>query len=99
MEIPRDIILNSFLVETGEGLSQMEQAILELETHAEDVELIQTIFRVVHTIKGNASILELPKLMSFAHTTENLLDDLRSQSLLVHSTNRESAVFGSGCAS
>src|SRR5260370_14889319 len=83
MEMSRDIILNSFLVETGEGLAQMEQVILEVETRAEDVELIQTIFRVVHTIKGNASILELPKLMSFAHTTENLLDDLRSQSLLV----------------
>src|SRR5260221_1915972 len=83
MEISRDIILNSFLVETGEGLAQMEQSILELETHPEDGELIQTIFRVVHTIKGNASILELPKLLSFAHTTENLLDELRSQSLSV----------------
>jgi len=83
MEISRDIILNSFLVETGEGLAQMEQVILELETHPEDIELIQTIFRVVHTIKGNASILELPKLLSFAHTAENLLDELRSQNLSV----------------
>jgi two-component system chemotaxis sensor kinase CheA len=83
VEISRDVILNSFLVETGEGLAQMEQAVLELETHPEDGELIQTIFRVVHTIKGNASILELPKLVSFAHTTENLLDELRSQNLAV----------------
>ncbi len=83
MEISRDIILNSFLVETGEGLAQMEEAILELESHPEDGELIQNIFRVVHTIKGNAGILELPKLQSFAHSCENLLDELRSQTLAV----------------
>src|SRR5258708_108293 len=83
MEISRDIILNSFLVETGEGLAQMEEAILELESHPEDNELIQNIFRVVHTVKGNAGILELPKLQSFTHTCENLLDELRSQTLAV----------------
>jgi len=83
VEISRDIILNSFLVETGEGLAQMEEAILELESHPEDNELIQNIFRVVHTVKGNAGILELPKLQSFTHTCENLLDELRSQTLAV----------------
>jgi two-component system chemotaxis sensor kinase CheA len=83
MEIQRDIILNSFVVETGEGLAQMEEAILELEARPEDGELIQTIFRVVHTIKGNASILELPKLQAFAHTFENLLDEIRSRNLSV----------------
>jgi len=83
MEISRDILLKSFLVESGEGLSQMEEAILALETHPEDAELIQTIFRVVHTVKGNAAILELPKLHAFAHTLENLLDEIRSQNLLV----------------
>ena len=83
MEISRDILLKSFLVETGEGLSQMEQAVLALEAHPDDAELIQTIFRVVHTIKGNAGILELPKFQSFAHTLENLLDEIRNQDLTV----------------
>src|SRR5580700_4291777 len=81
MEIQRDAILRSFVVETGEGLAQMEEAILELEARPEDGELIQTIFRVVHTIKGNASILELPKLQAFAHAFENLLDEVRSRNL------------------
>jgi two-component system chemotaxis sensor kinase CheA len=83
MEIQRDIILKSFVVETGEGLAQMEEAVLELEARPEDGESIQTIFRVVHTIKGNASILELPKLQAFAHTFENLLDEIRSRNLSV----------------
>jgi two-component system chemotaxis sensor kinase CheA len=83
MEIQRDIILKSFVLETGEGLAQMEEATLELESRPEDGELIQTIFRVVHTIKGNASILELPKLQAFAHAFENLLDEIRSRALSV----------------
>jgi two-component system, chemotaxis family, sensor kinase CheA len=83
MEIQRDIILKSFVLETGEGLAQMEEAILELESRPEDGELIQTIFRVVHTVKGNASILELPKLQAFAHAFENLLDEIRSRALSV----------------
>lgn len=81
MEIQRDIILKSFVLETGEGLAQMEEAVLELEARPEDGESIQTIFRVVHTIKGNASILELPKLQAFAHAFENLLDEIRSRNL------------------
>jgi two-component system chemotaxis sensor kinase CheA len=83
MEIQRDIILKSFVVETGEGLAQMEESVLELEARPEDGELIQTIFRVVHTIKGNSSILELPKLQAFAHAFENLLDEVRSRNLSV----------------
>ena len=81
MEVSREIILNSFLVESSEGLTQMEQAVLELESHPDDRELVQEIFRVVHTIKGNAGILELPNLQSFAHSAENLLDELRSENL------------------
>lgn len=83
MEVSREVILNSFLVESGEGLSQMEQAILKLESHPDDRELIQDIFRVVHTIKGNAGILELPNLQGFTHSVENLLDELRTDNLTV----------------
>jgi two-component system, chemotaxis family, sensor kinase CheA len=85
MEISRNILLQSFLVESGETLSQMEAAVLALEAHPNDVELVQTIFRVVHTIKGNAGILELPKFQSFAHVLENLLDEIRDQNLTVTS--------------
>jgi len=85
MEIQREVILKSFLVESEEGLVQMEQSILELESSPEDTELVQTIFRVVHTMKGNAAILELPSLLSFSHTVEDLLDGIRTNRLLVTS--------------
>ena len=77
MNITREMILKSFIVESEEGLAQMEQSILALECRPEDGELIQTIFRVVHTMKGNAAILELERLRSFSHTLEDLLDSLR----------------------
>lgn len=83
MEIQRDVILKNFLLESEEGLSLMEQSILELENHPGGSETIQSIFRVVHTMKGNASLLEIEGLLAFTHTAEDLLDDLRNGKLSV----------------
>ncbi|HEX4605632.1 MAG TPA: chemotaxis protein CheA [Candidatus Angelobacter sp.] len=83
MEIQRDLILKNFLIESEEGLSLMEQSILELELHSSDSEAIQGIFRVVHTMKGNASLLEIEGLLAFTHNAEDLLDDLRNGKLSV----------------
>lgn len=81
MEINRDLILKNFLVESTEGLGLMEQSILELETHPNDGELIQTIFRVVHTLKGNAGLLQIESLLAFTHNVEDLLDTVRNGQL------------------
>lgn len=78
MEIKRDVILKNFLLESEDGLKLMEQSILELELHPGNSETIQSIFRVVHTMKGNASLLEIEGLLAFTHTAEDLLDDLRN---------------------
>lgn len=83
MEIQRDLILKNFLVESAEGLSLMEQSILELESAPGDSEQIQTIFRVVHTMKGNASLLEIEGLLAFTHSAEDLLDTVRDGRLAV----------------
>jgi two-component system chemotaxis sensor kinase CheA len=83
MELQRDLILKSFLVESEESLAEMEQAVLELEAQPDNDELIQSIFRVVHTAKGNAALLELESLLAFAHTLEDLLDAVRTRKLEV----------------
>jgi two-component system chemotaxis sensor kinase CheA len=83
MEIERDLILKTFLVESTEGLGRMEQLVLELESHPGDTERIQSVFRVVHTMKGNASLLGMESLLAFAHGVEDLLDTIRSGSLCV----------------
>ncbi|HKM48373.1 MAG TPA: chemotaxis protein CheA [Terriglobales bacterium] len=81
MEIDNELLLKSFVTETGEGLVQMEQALLELELHPEDVELVNTVFRVVHTFKGNAAIFDLKFAQEFAHALEDLLDRVRTHDL------------------
>jgi two-component system chemotaxis sensor kinase CheA len=63
----------------------MEQSILELETRPDDAELIQSIFRVVHTMKGNAGLLEIEGLLAFTHSIEDLLDTVRNGKLAVTS--------------
>jgi two-component system, chemotaxis family, sensor kinase CheA len=83
MEIQRDVILKNFLLESEDGLRLMEQSILELELHPDGSETIQSIFRVVHTMKGNASLLEIEGLLAFSHTAEDLLDQLRNGKLSV----------------
>jgi len=81
MEINREMLLQSFREETEECLAQMEQSLLALESHPEDRELISSLFRAAHTIKGNASLLEFNTLAQFLHNVEDLLDLCRSNSL------------------
>jgi len=74
MEINREMLLQSFRIETEECLAQMEQSLLALETQPDDRALIDSLFRAAHTIKGNASLLEFNALAKFLHNVEDLLD-------------------------
>jgi two-component system chemotaxis sensor kinase CheA len=79
MDFDRDAILSSFVGESQDGLDRMEESLLAIESSSAGPELLDEIFRVAHTIKGNATALELDDLKSFAHVTEDLLDILREQ--------------------
>ena len=79
MDFDRDAVLTSFIAETQEGLDLMEQSLLAMESSSGGAELLDDIFRVAHTLKGNATSLELDDLKGFAHATEDLLDVLREQ--------------------
>jgi two-component system chemotaxis sensor kinase CheA len=81
MEIDNDLLLKTFVTETEDGLAQMEQALLDLEFHPDDAELLNTVFRVVHSFKGNAAIFELKYAQEFAHALEDLLDRIRTHRL------------------
>lgn len=71
-------IIADFIVEASEFLQQLDQDLITLEQTPEDPELLNSIFRAVHTIKGNASFLGFAKLTRFTHQLENVLDRLRS---------------------
>jgi two-component system, chemotaxis family, sensor kinase CheA len=79
MDFDREAALTSFLEEAEENLDLMEQALLEMDSGSGDVELLNDIFRVAHTLKGNASALELNELADFAHIVEDLLDVYREK--------------------
>jgi two-component system chemotaxis sensor kinase CheA len=66
-----------FLIEAQEHFEQIETNFLALEESPGDLDLLNAIFRSVHTIKGAAGFLGLQKVLSLAHIGENVLDDLR----------------------
>jgi len=82
-DFDRDAVFAAFLAESEEGLDKMEQVLLQMESSPSDPELINTIFRVAHSIKGNARSLELNELAGFAHVVEDLLDIIREQQTLL----------------
>jgi two-component system chemotaxis sensor kinase CheA len=81
-DFDREAVLASFLVESEEGLDLMEQALVQMEASSSDPELLHSIFRVAHTLKGNATSLDLSELAGFAHVIEDLLDVFREQPAL-----------------
>jgi len=66
-----------FLIEAQEHFEQIETNFLALEESPGDLDLLNAIFRSVHTIKGAAGFLGLQKVLSLSHMGENVLDDLR----------------------
>jgi two-component system chemotaxis sensor kinase CheA len=67
----------TFFEESLEGLDAMEEALLALEGGADDPELVHTIFRAAHSIKGGAATFGFADLAAFTHVLESLLDDVR----------------------
>ncbi len=68
----------AFFEESFEALDAMEAALLKLDIGAPDPELINTIFRVAHSIKGGSATFGFSDIASFTHSLETLLDELRS---------------------
>ena len=66
-----------FYEESFELLEGMESALLELEGGSDDTDLIHTIFRAAHSIKGGAGTFGFTNVSEFTHTMETLLDEVR----------------------
>jgi two-component system chemotaxis sensor kinase CheA len=69
---------DTFFEESFEALGSMEAALLKLSAGEADAELINTIFRVAHSIKGGSATFGFADVAAFTHTLETLLDQLRS---------------------
>ena len=76
---------DGFYEESFEAVGQMEQALMRLGAGAADPELVNTIFRVAHSIKGGAATFGFGQISSFTHTLETVLDELRGRRMQVTS--------------
>ncbi|MDP2430885.1 MAG: chemotaxis protein CheA [Pseudomonadota bacterium] len=74
-------LLQDFLMEAGELLSQVDNKLVELEKRPGDKALLNDIFRGFHTIKGGAGFLNAENLVALCHRTESLFDKLRNLEL------------------
>lgn len=72
----------SFINEAGEQTQALETLLLELEEQPHNRELLDSLFRCAHTIKGSAGIFGLDAVVEFTHHVETLLDRLREGRLL-----------------
>lgn len=68
-----------FYDEGKELLSQLEEQLLLLEEDMENMEIINSIFRILHTLKGSGAMFGFSNLSSFAHKIESLYDEIRNK--------------------
>jgi two-component system, chemotaxis family, sensor kinase CheA len=72
-----DELLSEFLTETGERLDQIDVELVRFEQEPNDADMLNTIFRLVHTVKGTCGFLGLSRLAKLAHAAETLMGQYR----------------------
>lgn len=77
-------LLADFVVEANEGLAEIETDLLAIEERGADidVDLVNKVFRAIHSIKGAAGFLALEAIGALSHSMENVLSLVRSRSLV-----------------
>lgn len=80
-------LVAEFVVESQEGLANIEQQLLTIEAAGDalDVELVNAVFRTMHTIKGSAGFLGLDRIGALAHGLEEVLDHMRNREIAASS--------------
>src|SRR5262245_15971307 len=76
-----DDVIAEFLVESREGLDQLDRDLVALEETPDSRDLLCRIFRCFHTVKGTAGFLGFGKLESLTHAGESLLSRMRDGEL------------------
>lgn len=72
---------NAFVDEAQDLLSELEVALLELEEHPEDSDLVDRVFRAMHTIKGSGAMYGFDDISGFTHHVETVFDEVRGGKL------------------
>ncbi len=85
-----DDILQDFLVEAGEILDSLNEQLVDLERSPEDSDLLNSIFRGFHTIKGGGSFLALDNLVAVCHKSEDVFNLLRNHQITLNADMMDS---------
>jgi two-component system, chemotaxis family, sensor kinase CheA len=83
MDLDFEQFRGTYVIESLELLGDMEEKLMELENNTDDVDLLNAIFRCVHSIKGGAGAFGLTQIAKFTHEFEYLLDALRERKIFV----------------
>lgn len=79
-----DQYIDIFLDESKEHLENLNTNLLELESNPSNIETINEIFRIAHTLKGMSATMGFEKTAKLTHKMENLLDDIRSGQAVIN---------------
>ncbi|MFL6245279.1 MAG: chemotaxis protein CheA [Thermoanaerobaculia bacterium] len=82
-ELDREELMRVYLAEAEESLATLEEMLVVLESHPEDAETINAIFRAAHTLKGNSASVGHNAPALLAHAMEDLLDEVRAKRFTV----------------
>jgi len=74
---------DAFCVEAADLLIELDSSMLELEAHPQDVDLLNRVFRAIHTIKGSGATAGFNEMAAFTHHVEELFDEARMGRLTI----------------
>lgn len=78
-----DVYLSVFLEEARENVQNLNDSLLNLENDKENLEILNEIFRIMHTLKGMAGTLGFDELAKMCHSMENSLDNIRNKKIKI----------------
>ena len=87
-------ILDEFIQEAEEILENLDQELIELENDPTNKELLNQIFRGMHTLKGGAGFLGLESIINLAHVIESIFDKLRNNEMELDSNKMDTILEG-----
>ena len=87
-------ILDEFIQEAEEILENLDQELIELENDPTNRELLNQIFRGMHTLKGGAGFLGLESIINLAHIIESIFDKLRNNEMQLDSSKMDTILEG-----
>jgi len=91
-----ETLLEEFVAEANEHLESIEDDFLSLERQQEapDPQLVDKVFRAIHSVKGGAAFVGLSRIKELAHAMENLLSKMRAGEMLPDSTRIDTLLKG-----